>query len=225
MSQHTPIAFVDVESTGLDPFIHDVWEIAVIRRDNDVDSEHVFRIQPNLDTADPKALEINRYHERTSAPDWQWDDPQDVAQRLYPLLNGAVMVGSNAPFDAEMIAHLFGGYYAQPKPWHYRVIDVATLAAGLAYGKAEAAMKRDCDGAWYGKVREYLGWPWKSYSASEAIGVPRPAETVAHTALGDARWARDVFDTVTLPDAFYAATDEELSDMVGEALSNEQDAA
>jgi hypothetical protein len=76
----------------------------------------------------------------------------------------------------------------------------------------------DCDPDWYGKVAERLGWPWKSYSASEAVGTPRPAGDVAHTALGDARWCRDLWDRITVPDAFYAATDAQLADMVTDAL-------
>ena len=35
----------------------------------------------------------------------------------------------------------------------------------------------------------------------------------------DARWARDVWDQVTVPDAFFAASDEQLAAMVGDALS------
>lgn len=215
------LAFVDTETTGLDPFVHDAWEIAVIARDGDqADAEHVWRIEPDLTNADPKSLEINRYHERTSAPGWKWDDRQTAARDLYALLDGGVIVGSNPAFDAEMLTHLFGRYYANPRPWHYRTVDVATLAVGLSYGKAEAATKRDCDASWYDKVEEYIGFPWKSYRASEAIGIRRPADDVAHTAMGDARWARDVWDEVTVPDAFYAASDEQLAGMASEALRN-----
>jgi hypothetical protein len=215
----TPLAFVDVESVGLDPFIHDAWEYAVILRIDGVDTEHVYRVEPDLTHADPKALEINRYHERTGAANWQWDDRETAATRLYGLLNGAVMVGSNPAFDAEMIGQLLGSYYTQPKPWHYRTIDVATLAAGHLYGQAAEFTRRDCDADWYTKVAERIGWPLKSYAASEALGVPRPVGAVAHTALGDARWCRDLFDQVTVPDAFYAASDEQLGAMASEALS------
>ena len=209
-----PIAFVDTETTGLDPFIHDPWEIAVIHRVDGHDTEHVFRILPDISNAEPKALEINRYFERVTTPNWQWDDRETAARRLYALLNGAVMVGSNPSFDAEMIAHLLGRYYAQPKPWHYRTIDVAQLAVGFLYGQAERMTRQDCDASWYGKVGERIRFPWSSYRASEAVGVPRPASAAAHTALGDARWARDVYDKVTTPDAFYAASDEQLAAMI-----------
>lgn len=219
-NQAPHLAFVDTETTGLDPFQHDPWEIAVIlRQPAEGEQEHVFRIAPDLTNADPKALEINRYFERTSAEGWAWDEPQDAARRLYQLLNGAVLIGSNPAFDAEMLTHVFGRYYWQPKPWHYRTIDITTLAVGALYGRASEWTRKDCDAAWYSKVAKAVGWPWRSYDVSRHVEVEPPAKAVAHTALGDARWARDVFDAVTIPDAFYTATDEQLARMAGEALS------
>ena len=214
-----PLAFVDTETTGLDPFLHDAWEIAVILRTDGHDTEHTFHIRPDLSNAEPKALEINRYHERTAADGWAWDDRETAARQLYTLLNGAVMVGSNPAFDAEMIAHLFGRYYEQPKPWHYRTIDVATLAVGALYGRASEWTRKDCDAGWYSKVTKAVGWPWKSYEVSRHVEVEPPAKDVAHTAMGDARWARDVWDAVTVPDAFFAASDEQLARMAGDALT------
>lgn len=217
--QHLPLAFVDTETVGLDPFLHDAWEYAVILRRDGADTEYEFRIQPDLTNADPKALEINRYHERTSDQGWSWDDRRTAAGRLYSLLNGAVIVGSNPSFDAEMLTHLFGRYYDNPRPWHYRTIDITTLGVGALYGRASEWTRKDCDASWYGKVAKAVGWPWKSYDVSRHVEVEPPAKKVAHTALGDARWARDVWDAVTIPDAFFAASDEQLAAMAGEALS------
>lgn len=214
-----PLAFVDTETVGLDPFVHDAWEIAAIRRTGGRDEEHVFRIEPDLTYAEPKALEIGRYYERTSAPGWVWDDRQSAATRLYDLLNGAVLVGTNVAFDAEMLTHLLGRYYAQPKPWHYFTVEVTALAVGSLYGRAAERTRQDCDATWYTKVGDAVGWPWKSYPVSRHVGIEPPAPGAAHTALGDARWCRDVFDAVLVPDAFYAASDEELAAMAGDALS------
>ncbi|MFI8531755.1 exonuclease domain-containing protein [Streptomyces aquilus] len=213
------LAFVDTETIGLDPFLHDAWEIAVILRADGRDEEHVFRIKPDLLNADPQALKINRYHERTSAPDWTWDDPHTAATRLYSILDGAVLVGSNVAFDAEMLTHLFGRYYDQPRPWHYRTVDIVTLAVGSLYGRASERTRQDCDATWYSKVARAVGWPWKSHDVSMHVRIEPPAPDVRHTALADARWARDVHDAVIVPDAFYAASDEQLAEMAGDALS------
>lgn len=215
----TILAFVDVETTGLDPFLHDAWEIAVILRVDGQDEEHVYRIEPDLTNADPQALEINRYHERTSAPGWTWDDRETAARRLHALLDGAVMVGSNVSFDAEMLTHLLGRYFAQPRPWHYRTVDIVTLAVGSLYGRAAERTRNDCDATWYSKVARAVGWPWHTHDVSRHVRIEPPSPDVAHTALGDARWARDVHDAVTVPDAFFAASDEQLAEMAGDALS------
>lgn len=191
--QPPPLAFLDTETTGLDPFVHDPWEIAVIFREGDLDTEHTFRIEPDLTNADPKALDINRYYERTSADGWQWEDRQKTAARLYGLLNGVVLVGSNPSFDAEMLTHLFGRYYAEPKPWLYRTVDIATLAAGYRYGQG----KSGAYGGDFAFQADYPQVPYKSYELSRAVGVEPPAKDVAHTALGDARWAKAVYDAVT----------------------------
>ncbi|MFF4791909.1 exonuclease domain-containing protein [Streptomyces sp. NPDC001276] len=180
-----PLAFVDTETTGLDPFQHDPWEIAVIFREGDLDTEHVFRIQPDLTNAEPKALEINRYHERTSAPNWQWHNRRNATERLYGLLNGVILIGSNPGFDAEMLAHLFGRYYDQPKPWHYRPIDIATLAAGYMWALDPELMAKDPG-------------PISSRWLSRQVGVEPPG-TDGHQALVDARWAKAVYDAVTFP--------------------------
>lgn len=228
-----PTLFTDVETTGLDPRIHHIWELAVIRRESDGhETEHLWQIRPDLTGADPIGLEKNRFRERFAIPDG-WDaasftpDGNLLLKLTLPELlfdvqevlngDGGVMVGSNATFDDTFIKKLLWANGRTVK-WHYRPVCVATLAAGFLYGQAQQATKRTADPSWYGKVRERLGWPWKSYQASEAAGVARPADDVAHTALGDARWARDLWDHITVPDAFYTATDHQLADMVADAM-------
>lgn len=226
-----PLAFVDCETTHLDPRRGNVWEIAVIRRRADgVDCEYLWQVRPDLTEADPEALAIGRYEERFAVPD-DCDAIEVMASGpplkstlpeilfdLQDALKDAVIVGSNPGFDVAFLTKLLQAH-SRKLPWHYRPIDITTLAVGALYGRASEWTRKDCDATWYSKVTKAVGWPWKSYEASRHVEVEPPAKDVAHTALGDARWARDVWDAVTVPDVFYAASDEQLARMAGEALS------
>lgn len=203
----TPIAFVDTETTHLDAEIGDAWEIAVILRDftdnTPTDTEYVWQIRPNLATADPESLKIGRYLERFAVPvpaEAAWTGYEDgpvlpmtraaVVGALMNVLGGAILVGSNPGFDDRFLRKLLGPGSAQ---WHYRPVDIATLAAGRKLGMAEMVRRLG------GKPlpSDQVAFPFSSRDLSRWTGVEPPGGDVAHTALGDARWARDVFDAVT----------------------------
>lgn len=203
----TPLAFVDTETTHLDAELGDAWEVAVILRDLDdnkpTDTEYVWQIRPNLATADPESLKIGRYLERFAVPvpaEAAWTGYEDgpilpmtraaVVGALMNVLGGAVMVGSNPGFDDRFLRKLLGPGSAQ---WHYRPVDIATLAAGRKLGMAEMVRRMR------GKPlpSDKVPFPFSSRDLSRWTGVEPPGGDVAHTALGDARWARDVFDAVT----------------------------
>lgn len=182
------IAFTDTETTGLDPDRHDVWEVAVCRRFAHGGRENVsvYQFRPNLENADPRALDIGRFAGRFVVPDGfdaaRIDPitgsvigiPRAVAQqRLHRMLAKAVMMGSNPGFDAGFIKKLLNGN----TPWHYRPIDIVTLAAGKLGLISQENM------------------PLKSEDISNVVGVKVPVDQ-RHTALGDALWVRDMYDAL-----------------------------
>lgn len=228
-----PLAFIDTETTGLDPRKHDAWEIAIIlRRAGFPDTEYLFQVRTSLAQADPKALEINQYEQRFAVPDGEFAieistttpakvtplTEADLMHDLMVTLDGAMLVGSNPAFDDRFLSKIFHEAGVTPR-WHYRTVDVATLAVGHLYGQAYTLTKQNCDAEYYNRADALLQDGWKSYELSRLMGIEPPKQAVAHTALGDARWARDVYDAITKADAFYTATDEQLAELAGQALS------
>lgn len=201
----SPLAFVDCETTGLDPRHHHVWEVAVIRREDGITVERQWQVRPDLESADTEALNIGRYVERFAVPSgWDAIEVLDgppmrltVSEMLFDLqdfLAGCVMIGSNPAFDDTFLKKLLWAH-GRKATWHYRTVDIATLAAGYRHGQA-------ISGAYGGDFAfpdDYPAVPYKSYDLSRAVGIDPPSKEVAHTALGDARWAKAVYDAVTFP--------------------------
>jgi hypothetical protein len=110
--------FLDTETTGLE-LHHDIWEIAWAIGDGSIES----RIVPHsLQNADPKALELNGYWTRGFAE--HPVESADVAFR--ELLDGATIIGCNPGFDAIRLQLRW-----RAQPWHYRLVDVSSMAVAL----------------------------------------------------------------------------------------------
>lgn len=136
------LAFLDTETTGLDPVRHPIWEIAVVTDDGGpdtpayVESWQVRLPDPVIAQADPEALRINHFHERYD-PTNALDLP-DTVERLYAMLHGRHVVGAVPSFDMQRIGMMFdmvasafpffkdGDNYV----WNYHLIDVESMALG-----------------------------------------------------------------------------------------------
>ena len=114
------LVYLDTETTGLDPDRHQVWEIAYAIDDGPVESSFVGH---SVWSADPKALELNGYHDRFVS------QPQLgllFERILRHDLEGATLVGANPAFDAAFLRRRWG-----VTPWRYRLLDVEAYGAGV----------------------------------------------------------------------------------------------
>jgi hypothetical protein len=117
-ASQTVLAFVDTETTGLDPRIHQPYEVSWWREDQPAPKGG--RLEHELTHADATALKIGRYWER----EMFLPGPTFVrGEELLRDLNGVTLVGSNPAFDAAMLTRVIGF-----PVWHHRMIDVSNVA-------------------------------------------------------------------------------------------------
>ncbi len=112
------LCFADVESTGLDPRIHQPYEVSWWRENQDRPSTAA--LPHTLEHADAAALRIGGYFDRGFAPFGDRARDRRVAADLARDLRGVTLVGSNPSFDAAMLTRVIGC-----PVWHHRLIDVS----------------------------------------------------------------------------------------------------
>ena len=180
-----PIVFMDTETTGL-ALTDDIWEFAAIRREGDGSPDYPLHLfvehDPEKAAALPESFRLDL--QARFDPDAAVS-PRDAARLINaitrPSANGAKahIVGAVPNFDTERLALLLNAHGITPR-WHYHLTDVETLAVGW----------------WAGMSGTMLLPPWDSDAVSEQIGVQPPTDR-RHTAMGDAEWARAIFDHVS----------------------------
>lgn len=212
MSTADRIVFVDVESTGLDFVTHEVWEVALIERrpledGTYADHETHLYVKPKrLDLADPNALIMNRFYERTHGFNGSpgdkpgpsgWMGTATAAARIARVTAGAVLVGSNPAFDATMLTKLLRGHGCAPA-WYYRPVCVATMAYAFELGATAEHNHRAVENSQETVEPDAAAASirFKSRDLSELLGVKPPQGDDQHTAMADARWARDMYDAM-----------------------------
>jgi DNA polymerase III epsilon subunit-like protein len=190
----TGIVFLDTETTGLAPDC-DVWELGAILRAGagQPDIEHCWQIRPSMYRAEPSGLLVGGYYQRsrlvskpvgtvlaTTHPDagrveTRHETTEELAAELALMLDGAILVGAVPWFDSHQLRRLLGDN-GQTATHHYHLVDVETLAAG------KIGMRP----------------PWDFDGLLAQFGLKYDADE-RHTALGDARMVRDLYDAVWRP--------------------------
>ena len=148
------LAFIDLETTGLDPARHEIIEAAVIRVDGEtlaeIDHTDVRVLPERIEDASPVALRINGY-----TPD-AWKDAASQAQALEwitPLLDGAVLGGHNPGFDRAFLEAACRRTGIMPA-WDHHLLDTASLAWPLLASGELAGLSLDAVCAHLGIVRK-----------------------------------------------------------------------
>ncbi len=199
--QLAPVCFVDTETTALDRDVRQVWEVALIEQDG---TEHVWQLPVDLSKADPISLAMNGFHKRRLLPPersfMQWDGkrrkyydkgeeggqhqhhPATFAGEFADLTRGMVLAGANTAFDEHGLWKLLRAHGQCPM-WHYRTLCVETLAAGFIMGDT-------------GMMEKVVASPpYRHTDLVRALGVD-PDSFDRHTALGDARMCKAVYEAV-----------------------------
>lgn len=115
----------------------------------------------------------------------------DVAFQVARMVADATMVAM-IPSADEVALDLFMAEHNQVLAPHYRLRCVETLTLGYLLGRnAERGELLGGD-----KVTALPPAPWDPKELSRLVGVPVPGDKVAHRALVDTRWERDLWDVV-----------------------------
>jgi len=120
------ITFLDIETTGLDPIQQEIIEVGFVRHNPDgtvLEWESKFKPQ-RMETAEPKALEINGYSEEA------WKDAplfNEHARLVADALSNCLIVGHNVSFDIGFILEAMKRTGVRHRI-SYHKIDTVTLA-------------------------------------------------------------------------------------------------
>lgn len=179
------IVFLDTETTSLR---HDrrVWDVGlIVRQENLTEIEWSWFLDAkelDLGNADLGSLKIGRFYERhpqyradLEVVEEEMDDPvfeQAVMSRVEVATRGATIVGAVPWFDTDVLGQRMRANGLCPS-WHYHLVDVETLAAGA--------------------LRLSPPWDFDVLLAKFDLTYD---EADRHTAIGDARMVRDLYDAV-----------------------------
>lgn len=176
---HPRIAFLDVETTGLDPetdhvieyavqlWAWDAWRAGKLRG-----AAYSKRVMPPTDPT-PEAAAVNGFTREA----WARAKPFSGfdATTLATMLDGAIIAGANPAFDRAFVAAEARRLGFEPPKWSHRSIDVQSLAAPLLV---------------MGEIKST-----KQTVIAEAFGIDTSA---AHSAMGDVQIAIQIWEQFLL---------------------------
>lgn len=172
-------AWVDTETSGLDPQQHRVLEIAVVVTDQDLNDVDVFESKIKLSPGDraaatPKALEVNGYN------DAEWADAPPSSRELWSRVQSMTtrrnFAGQNPLFDEGFLRAELGRWGLKGY-WFRRLLD--TQSFGQIIGRSHNLRNAN------NVITNSL------VPIYDALGGPKLPE---HRAMGDVRRSIFVYD-------------------------------
>ncbi len=142
MKKHV-LAFIDTESTGLDPDRHELISVGVVLVSQDWTKEHpVFetteefelKIKPErIKDADPVSLRVNKY----DPADWVFAYSLPEAMKILSnKTKDAIMVSHNIAFDYMFLEKAFRSAGVENK-MHYHKLDTISIAFAKLHGRED----------------------------------------------------------------------------------------
>jgi hypothetical protein len=172
-----PLCFIDTETTSLDRYTREVWEVGMVRREPDGGETTYEALVAGVDLseASPVSLKIGRFYDRYPmnmagrrqighGARARLDFPDEVARNVERMTRGAHLIGAVPSFEDTSLTPLLKRHQLAPA-WHYHLVCIENVLAG-----------------YFGVVP-----PYSSDELSMRIGVD-PAQFERHTAMGDVRW-------------------------------------
>lgn len=162
--------FLDIETTGLNPHIHEIIEVAIIFDDRE--PYHKFITPKRIEFADPVALTINKFHERSD----EWKDAishEQLAFELACLLHRRTIIGHNPFFDMTFIEELLEQNEEMFRSRNH-LIDTVTLAHEHLEPIGLKRLSMD-------SIRSFLNWSHQD----------------AHTAMKDCEDVKKLYEMLT----------------------------
>jgi DNA polymerase-3 subunit epsilon len=131
------LAFIDVETTGLNSDVAEIIELGVVLaklKDGElvvIDQLDV-KIRPeHIETAEPAALRVNNYNEA----DWMFAVALEDAMKTFAdKTDGAVFVAHNVVFDYGFIDRAFKNTGVENR-MHYHKLDTIAMAFGILHNQ------------------------------------------------------------------------------------------
>jgi DNA polymerase-3 subunit epsilon len=126
MRKHN-LAFIDIETTGLDATEHEIIEIGCVITSPELEviEKFDFKIKPtHIENADPVSLKVNHYDEDN------WKDAitlEDGMKIFSEKVKDCIMVGQNVPFDSGFLEQSFSKTKIK-NLMHYHKLDTISIA-------------------------------------------------------------------------------------------------